>query len=119
MFRIMQNLYAYLHDYFAESPYLYPNMHDIIMHPTSHEVTHSDVEILREARNLLRDIKMLKKEIFGESKDLPTYCFACGEYIGTFVLATDTIASLRVRPLCESCFKAKVGKIVMPKNTRY
>ena len=76
----------------------------------------NNLEDLRETKRLLSEIRILKRQIFGEITDLPTYCMACGVFIGVFVLAAQTMAGVNVRPLCEKCFKEKVGTMVMPKD---
>lgn len=76
----------------------------------------ANLEPLKQMKGLLQQIQHLKKQVFGETKELPTYCMACGEYIGTFILAAETMATIKTRPLCDKCFKEKVGEMVMPKN---
>jgi len=73
------------------------------------------IEDARRLKGLLSEIKILKKQIFGETHDLITFCMSCGEYLGQFVLAEHTMAEIRSRPLCEKCFNEKVGKIAQPK----
>ena len=79
------------------------------------DVSESKTDLIK-IKGLLLQIKGLKNQIFGEDQHLPSYCMACGEYIGTYILQHQTMAPIDTMPVCRKCFGEKIGKIVNPKD---
>ena len=71
------------------------------------------IQELKEIKNLLQQIGYMRNSVFGIPRELPTYCFSCGRYMGTLHLVDDSPsnAEININPLCRPCFKEKVGKI--------
>ena len=66
-------------------------------------------------RQELERIKILKKQIFGETETIITCCFGCGAYVGQGSMSRDSTALFRVYPLCKNCFESKFTKIASPR----